>query len=113
MDGISLVLWGEWKATSVRIDPLLSKDRPQPFRTEISKDIGWMDRAGCNQSNPSGPLTFWDDDDDDDDEDNDDDDDNDDDNDDGVDGGGGGNGGGGIICSGDDVDISFHWVCSY
>ena len=74
-----------------------------------------MDRAGCNQSNPSGPFTFWDDDDDDDDEDNDDDDDNDDDNDDGVDGGGGGNGGsdGGIICSGDDVDILFHWVCSY
>ena len=68
-----------------------------------------MDRAGCNQSNPSGPLTFWDDNDDDD-EDNDD---NDDDNDNGVDGGGGGNGGGGIICSGDDVDISFHWVCSY
>lgn len=64
-----------------------------------------MDRAGCNQSNPSGPLTFWVDDDDDD-EDNDDDDDNDD----GVDGGGGG---GGIICSGDDVDILFHWVCSY
>ena len=64
-----------------------------------------MDRAGCNQSNPSGPLTFWVDDDDD----------NDDDNDDGVDGGGGGNGGGagGIICSGDDVDILFHWVCSY
>ena len=61
-----------------------------------------MDRAGCNQSNPSGPLTFWDDDDDD----------NDDDNDDGVDGGNGG-GGGGIICSGDDVDILFHWVCSY
>ena len=72
-----------------------------------------MDRAGCNQSNPSGPFTFWVDDDDD--EDNDDDDDNDDDNDDGVDGGGGGNGGGagGIICSGDDVDILFHWVCSY
>ena len=68
-----------------------------------------MDRAGCNQSNPSGPFTFWVDDDDD--EDNDDDDDNDDDNDDGVDGGGGGNGG--IICSGDDVDILFHWVCSY
>ena len=67
-----------------------------------------MDRAGCNQSNPSGPLTFWVDGDDDD-EDNDDDDD---DNDDGVDGGGGGNGGG-IICSGDDVDILFHWVCSY
>ena len=66
-----------------------------------------MDRAGCNQSNPSGPFTFWVDDDDD--EDNDDDDD---DNDDGVDGGGGGNGGG-IICSGDDVDILFHWVCSY
>ena len=66
-----------------------------------------MDRAGCNQSNPSGPLTFWVDDDDDD-EDNDDDDDNDD----GVDGGGCGNGGG-IICSGDDVDILFHWVCSY
>lgn len=64
-----------------------------------------MDRAGCNQSNLSGPLTFWVDDDDDD-EDNDDDDDNDD----GVDGGGGG---GGIICSGDDVDILFHWVCSY
>ena len=64
-----------------------------------------MDRAGCNQSNPSGPLTFWVDDDDDD-EDNDDDDDNDD----GVDGGGGG---GGIICRGDDVDILFHWVCSY
>ena len=58
-----------------------------------------MDRAGCNQSNPSGPFTFWDDDDDDDD--------NDDDNDDRV------NGGGGIICSGDDVDILFHWVCSY
>ena len=57
-----------------------------------------MDRAGCNQSNPSGPLTFWVDDDDDDD------------NDDGVDGGGGG---GGIICSGDDVDILFYWVCSY
>ena len=105
---MSLVLWGEWKATSVRMDPLLSKDRPQQFRTEIFKDIGWMDRAGCNQSNPSGPFTFWDDDDDDD-EDNDDDDDNDDDNDDGVDGGGGG---GGIICSGDDVDILFHWVCS-
>ena len=67
-----------------------------------------MDRAGCNQSNPSGPFTFWVDGDDDD-EDNDDDDD---DNDDGVDGGGGGNGGG-IICSGDDVDILFHWVCSY
>ena len=67
-----------------------------------------MDRAGCNQSNPSGPLTFWVDGDVDD-EDNDDDDD---DNDDGVDGGGGGNGGG-IICSGDDVDILFHWVCSY
>ena len=67
-----------------------------------------MDRAGCDQSNPSGSFTFWDDDDDDD-EDNDDDDDNDDDNDDGVDGGGGG----GIICSGDDVDILFHWVCSY
>ena len=67
-----------------------------------------MDRAGCNQSNPSGPLTFWVDGDDDD-EDNDDDDD---DNDDGVDGGGGGNGGG-IICSGDDVDILFYWVCSY
>ena len=73
-----------------------------------------MDRAGCSQSNPSGPFTFWVDDDDDD-EDKDDDDDNDDDNDDGVDGGGGGNGGGdgGIICSGDDVDILFHWVCSY
>ena len=64
-----------------------------------------MDRAGCNQSNPSGPFTFWVDDDDD--EDNDDDDDNDDDNDDGVDGGGG------LICSGDDVDILFYWVCSY